>query len=135
MCHHANASMRGHYQRHPYFQRWANRWTENQGQAPVNVRETKDWYELAVYAPGLNKDAFQLNVTDDVLSIRFQASSDNSTEQWLHREYQQRGAFERRFQLNGKVDTQAISARYTNGVLEVTLPKAAGAEGQNIDIA
>ncbi len=102
----------------------------------VNVRETADYYELFVFAPGLTKDAFTLSISDDVLTISSVQGHDEASNQstWLHQEYQS-GGFERQFQLNGKVDTDGITARYTDGVLEVTLPKLPGTGAQEIPIA
>ncbi len=103
---------------------------------PVNVRETADFYELFVFAPGLTKDAFTLSVSNDVLTISALAGHEEATDRskWLHQEYQ-RTAFERQFQLNSKVDTDGITARYTDGVLEVMLPKVPGAAAQEIAVA
>ncbi|MEO6760035.1 MAG: Hsp20/alpha crystallin family protein [Saprospiraceae bacterium] len=102
----------------------------------VNVRETADFYELFVFAPGLTKDAFTLSVSNDVLTISALAGHDEAADRskWLHQEYE-RGAFERQFQLNSKVDTDGITARYTDGVLEVMLPKVPGAPAQEIAVA
>ena len=102
----------------------------------VNVRETADFYELFVFAPGLSKEAFTLSVSNDVLTIAGLVDHDEATDRakWLHQEYQ-RDAFERQFQLNSKVDTDSITARYTDGVLEVMLPKVPGAVAQEIAVA
>ncbi len=102
----------------------------------VNVRETADFYELFVFAPGLTKDAFTLSVSNDVLTITSVAGHDEAADRtkWLHQEYQ-RGGFEHQFQLNSKVDTDSITARYTDGVLEVMLPKVPGAAAQEIAVA
>jgi HSP20 family protein len=106
-------------------------------QTPVNIRETADYYELFVFAPGLTKDAFNIHIADDVLSISAVSGNDATTEnrqQWLHHEYQ-RGGFERRFQLNNKIETDGITARYVDGVLELTLPKMPGTAAQEIPVA
>lgn len=102
----------------------------------INIRETADFYELFVFAPGLTKDAFTLSVSDEVLTIASVQGHDepNNQSKWLHQEYQ-RGGFERQFQLNGKVDTDGITARYVDGVLEVTLPKLPGTAAQEIPVA
>ncbi len=105
-------------------------------QTPVNIRETADFYELFVFAPGLSKDAFNVSIADDVLIISAVAGNDETSarSQWMHHEYQ-RGGFERRFQLNNKIDTAGITARYADGVLELMLPKAPGTEAQGIAVA
>ena len=51
----------------------------------------------------------------------------------LHREYQV-GDFERRFQLAGDFDTDGIEARLTNGVLQLTVPKAPEPEARRIEV-
>ena len=109
---------------------------QQQSQTPVNIRETADFYELFVFAPGLSKDAFNVSISDDVLIISAVQGSDEpgARGQWLHHEYQ-RGGFERRFQLNNKIETEGITARYNDGVLELTLPKAAGTSAQEIPVA
>jgi len=104
-------------------------------QVPVNVREADDRYELFVYAPGLNKEDFKISLTDDVLLIGYSENAGNtgSESNWLRQEYR-RQAFERRFLLSEKVDSSAISARYADGVLLVSLPKQAGSAGPSQEI-
>ena len=108
----------------------------HQAQTPVNIRETADYYELFVFAPGLSKDAFNVSIADDVLVISAVAGNDEAKgkSQWVHHEYQ-RGGFERRFQLNSKIETESITARYNDGVLELMLPKAPGTSAQEIAVA
>ncbi|MBL7825120.1 MAG: Hsp20/alpha crystallin family protein [Saprospiraceae bacterium] len=132
MCHFDNARHAGFQHRgFGRFSRQFNPWASN---IPVNVREKKDWYEIFVYAPGLSKDAFQVSLNGDALSIRFNPSDATGKEQWLHQEYVQ-APFERQFLLHGKVDTSGITARYQEGVLELTLPKLPGSEGVDISVA
>ncbi|WP_293785017.1 Hsp20 family protein [uncultured Pedobacter sp.] len=44
------------------------------------------------------------------------------SKKYSRREYSN-GAFERAFSLNGKILVENISARYADGILQVTLPK------------
>ena len=53
--------------------------------------------------------------------------------EWVRREYS-RGAFERTFTLDETVDTKNISAKYEDGVLQVTLPLIPGKETTNQEI-
>lgn len=120
----------------PGFGRFAHKFAAWRDEPRVNLREKKDWYELFVFAPGLTKDAFEISVADDVLSVRFKnadAASDDSAA-WIYREHAG-GSFERRFALGGKVDSARISARYADGVLEITLPKNPSAAAQEVPIA
>ena len=104
---------------------------------PVNIKELDDRYELYVYAPGLTKSDFQISVADRILTIRVESPENSASghERWRRQEFKNRG-FRREFELNDKIDGEAISASYENGVLLLTLPKREGFETvrQEIDI-
>jgi HSP20 family molecular chaperone IbpA len=95
MCHSNNShryrdhQSRGYGAAHAGFNPF--RWQANATRVPVNIRESKDWYELFVYAPGLTKDAFQVNLSSDVLSIKVAAKEQGGQENWLHHEYPRNG--------------------------------------------
>jgi HSP20 family molecular chaperone IbpA len=91
---------------------------------PVNVREEDDKYILYVYAPGLSKESFQVAVADGVLILKTdpQQEPEKIDAYWRRQEFQPDG-FKRRFELPEGTDTEAISARYENGLLLITLPK------------
>ena len=89
---------------------------------PANVQETDDSYEIFLAAPGRDKSDFSLSIADDVLTIRSERGETNGENRWLRSEYRI-AAFERRFQLSSKVEADLITARYADGILQVTLPK------------
>lgn len=91
---------------------------------PVNIRETDKGYELQLFAPGLKKEEFKIHVDRNILTLSFEHKEEEKAqgEKWLRTEYKTRG-FKRSFTLNEKVDSSNISARYTDGVLVVNLPK------------
>lgn len=103
--------------------------------APVNVEEMEASYELYLYAPGLSKADFKIQVTDDILYVSYKEPElvPDEAERWLHKEYRIR-SFERSFLLNEKVDAENISAAYENGVLQITMPKLPGTETSTQDI-
>ncbi|KAA3640270.1 MAG: Hsp20/alpha crystallin family protein [Bacteroidetes bacterium] len=103
--------------------------------APVNIEELDASYELYLFAPGRSKADFKIQVTDDLLNISYKEPElvPDEAENWLHKEYYNR-SFERSFLLNEKVDAENISAKYENGVLQVTMPKVEGAESSRQDI-
>ncbi len=92
---------------------------------PANVQEYDDKYELFIYAPGLTKEAFQIAVVDNILIIKTDpdaAKPAEEQENWRRREFTP-GGFKRRFELTEGINTEAISAKYEDGVLQLTLPK------------
>ncbi len=106
---------------------------------PVNIRENDTAYELQVIAPGLKKDEFKINLEKNVLTISFEQKEENKEQRdgkVLRNEYSFR-SFKRSFTLNEKIETSGINAKYTDGVLEVTLPKKENTapETQEISVA
>jgi HSP20 family protein len=93
---------------------------------PVNLRETDSSYEMELVAPGLRKEDFKLNISNDLLTISFEENNENKEvnkdEGWVRQEYRKR-SFSRSFHLNDSIDTNGIVARYDSGILHVTLPK------------
>ena len=68
---------------------------------------------------------FKIELTDNVLTIKGERVSDEQSEDegWLIRESSY-GSFERSLSIPEGVDPAAISASYTDGILEVHVPKA-----------
>lgn len=105
--------------------------------APVNILETDKSYELSLIAPGLSKEAFKVNIDKNILSISYQPAEENTTAEqevkWLRKEFKQR-SFKRSFTLNEKTDTAGITAKYTDGILVLSLPKKEQAEEKTQEI-
>jgi HSP20 family protein len=100
--------------------------TQGLGSVPVNIKETDKTYEMELYAPGLNKNDFHLNIEGDMLTVSFDKKTENKQENkqdgWIREEYKIQG-FSRSFSLGNNVDATKITARYENGVLYLQLPK------------
>ncbi|MDP4260494.1 MAG: Hsp20/alpha crystallin family protein [Bacteroidota bacterium] len=105
---------------------WGFNGLASRNQAPVNIRETEKSFEIELMAPGLNKEDFQLQVSNGTLTISNESQqstqSGGQQEGWLRREFK-RQSFSRSFTLDDTVDADNISARYEGGVLYLSLPK------------
>ena len=101
------------------------------GQVPVNIRETDKSYEMQVVAPGLRKEDFNVNISNNTLTISFEhkeeSNEENKSEGYLRREYRMQ-SFSRSFTLDDTVDADKISAQYRDGVLHLSLAKKEGAQ-------
>lgn len=95
--------------------------------AAVNIFKTDSTYEILVFAPGRIKEHFHLDVNGTELTISYTPPEGFPRPEWVLREYS-RGGFTRSFVLDKSIDTQNISARYTDGVLQITLPVIQGSE-------
>lgn len=91
---------------------------------PVNIIETSEGYHLEVYAPGRNKDEFNVNVEKDLLTISYEHKATEQAENLkvVRREFNQY-SFKRSFSLDEKVDENGIQAKYEDGLLKLFLPK------------
>lgn len=90
----------------------------------VNVKETKEDYRLEVAAPGLNKEDFNLQIDNNVLTISAQKEEkkEEKEEQYNRREFSYT-SFSRSFTLPEVVDYDKIDAKYKDGILEICIPK------------
>lgn len=110
---------------------WGFNGVEHQVTVPVNLKETDKAYEMQLIAPGLRKEDFKLNVTNELLTVSFEQKEEqeqgNKDEGWLRKEYKMQ-SFSRSFNLDDSVDINKISAAYNNGILHLTLPKKENAQ-------
>ena len=92
--------------------------------APVNIKETKNAYELDVVAPGFEKNDFNINLEKNILTISAEKKSDTrkEDEKQIRNEYSYR-SFKRSFTLDEKIDSEKVEAKYVNGVLTLNLPR------------
>lgn len=90
----------------------------------VNIIEGKDEYRIEVAAPGLDKDDFRINIENHVLTISAEKEEkqDENNERFMRREFNYT-SFSRSFTLPESMDTEKISAKHKNGVLNVVIPK------------
>jgi HSP20 family protein len=96
---------------------------ESFGFPPVNIHETADAYHLELSAPGRTKDDFKLSLDNGQLTITFEKKEDTRTEEYktIRKEFSFR-SFKRSFNLDDRIDTNGIQAKYENGVLKLLLP-------------
>jgi HSP20 family protein len=115
---------------------YANRqqFTRTMQRAAVNIYKTDNSYELLVFAPGRIKEHFHLDVNGNELTVSYNPPEGFPRPEWILREYS-RGGFSRSISLNEKIDTQNISAKYADGVLQVSLPVIPGKENEKKEIA
>jgi HSP20 family protein len=90
----------------------------------VNIRETKEGYDLELVAPGRNKEDFKINLEKNILTISSEvATNENKDESKQVRKEFSLQPFKRSFTVDDKIANEKISARYENGILKVMLPK------------
>ena len=101
--------------------------------AAVNIHKTDSSYEMLVFAPGRIKENFHIDVKGNELTVSYTPPEGFQRPNWVLREYS-RGGFVRTFTLNESIDTATIAAKYTDGVLQISLPIVAGKENEKKEI-
>jgi HSP20 family protein len=90
----------------------------------VDVAENDKAYELHIAAPGMNKEDFKIDLNENYLTIsgerKFSKEKNENNFRSIETQY---GTFSRSFALPENVDAAGISAQYTNGILEIVVPK------------
>lgn len=90
----------------------------------VDILEEEKAYEIHVAVPGVSKEDFKIDLKDNYLTISGERKFKNERKEGsVHAVETQYGTFSRSFTLPENVDTEKISARYNNGILEITVPK------------
>lgn len=90
----------------------------------TNVFETEKDFKIEVLLPGFVKEDLQLNVHKNVLTVKVEKEEKENNEvyKYAHREFSAK-SFEKKYRLPKSVDTEKISARFENGILNIELPK------------
>ena len=101
--------------------------------AAVNIYKTESSFEMLVFAPGRIKENFSLGVKGNELTISYTPPEGFPKFDWVQREYS-RGGFERTCTLDDTIDATKISAKYEDGVLQVSLPVISGKEAISQEI-
>lgn len=92
----------------------------------VNISEDEKSYTVDVVSPGFKKEDFKLKVDDDILTISAETkneSTEGTTKEYSRREYSY-SSFTRSFRLPDNAKDSEISARYTDGILQINIPKS-----------
>jgi HSP20 family protein len=101
----------------------------------MDLSETDKEIEITAELPGLEEKDIQLNLTDNVLTIRGEKKNEREeTKKDYHLVERTYGSFTRAVQLPEGVSADSIKAVMSKGVLKVTVPKPAPAQTKKIDI-
>lgn len=102
----------------------------------VDIREENERFVVLVDVPGVDPSTIDIAVEKGVLSLtgsRTLESSENSDN--FRRAERISGKFQRRFTLPDNIDSDAVSARSENGVLEIAIPKSPQVQPRRVEIA
>jgi HSP20 family protein len=102
----------------------------------IDVAEQNGEYKVLAELPGVKKEDIKVNIDGDEVSITAESRAERDEkdgERVLHSE-RYFGKVARAFRLNQEIDEARASAKYSDGVLELTLPKKATAAAKQLTI-
>ena len=103
----------------------------------INVKETEQEYKLSIAAPGLDKNDFDIQVHQGMMTISAQKEENkNADDKYNRREYNY-SSWTRSFSLPEDAVDGKISAEYKNGELKIEVPRSGDKkknEGKHIEI-
>ena len=92
----------------------------------VNIYEMDEEFVVEVAAPGMNRDDFQVEIDGDILRIfserQNEREKEGKNERYSRTEFSYQ-SFMRSFNLPNTVEAEKIKAKYTDGVLHLSIPK------------
>jgi len=116
---------------------WRRTPVEEMGWAPaIEMFEKDDKFMVKAELPGMKEEDIDVSVVGDTLTIKGERKAESEVKEedyyCCERSY---GSFSRSITLPSSVDAKNIEASYENGVLEVSLPKAAEVKPKKITVS
>jgi HSP20 family molecular chaperone IbpA len=100
----------------------------------VDILETEAGLRLWAELPGVDEGSLEVELVDDVVTIRGRVSAGEYDDvRPVYTEYSV-GNYEARFRLADSIDGSRITAKLSNGVLALELPKSEAAKPRRIAI-
>ncbi|HEX8963151.1 MAG TPA: Hsp20/alpha crystallin family protein [Rhodocyclaceae bacterium] len=110
---------------------------EIEPQVRLDVKEDDKAYTVKADIPGVKKEDIKVSVDGNVVSISAEVKQEKEEKEGKRvvRSERYYGSVSRSFSLAQEVDQSGAQAKYNDGVLELTLPKKAGAAKKTIAVS
>jgi len=111
----------------------------SQAEAPavkIDVKEQENGYLVHAEIPGVRKEDIHVAVDGAIVAISAERREEKDVKQGerVLRTERYFGKVSRSFQLAQEIDEAQVTAKYTDGVLELSLPKKAATQARRITI-
>ena len=103
---------------------------------PVDISEDQEKIRLTAELPGMREDQVSIQMEGGILTIRGERKfEDEKHGRNFHRVERSYGQFVRSFTLPNNVDREKIRASFSDGVLDIEIPKSEEARPRQIKIS
>lgn len=105
-------------------------------QIKVDVEENDKAYSVKAELPGIKKEDISIQIEGNQVSIAAEAKQEKDVKEngKVIRNERYYGSLYRSFSLGQDVDQAAASAKYADGILQLTLPKKAGSAAKKLTV-
>jgi HSP20 family protein len=103
---------------------------------PLNIWANEENAMITAELPGVDVDDLDISVVGDTLTLAGSRPTESEAEERkYHRRERWRGSFSRTIQLPFRINAENVDAEFSNGVLQVVLPRAEEDKPQRISIS
>ncbi|MEX0960890.1 MAG: Hsp20/alpha crystallin family protein [Burkholderiales bacterium] len=110
---------------------------ESAPEMKIDVKEDEKFYTIHAEIPGAKKEDIKVTVDNNTVSIGAEIrreSEKKEGERIVHSE-RYHGSVYRSFTLDSAIDEKNAQAKYTDGVLELVLPRKAGSAPNRVTVS
>jgi len=101
----------------------------------VDIKEEPDCFLIRADVPGVDPKAIEVHAENGMLTIKGERESEKKEEKEGYKRVERvYGSFFRRFSLPDTADTDKITAKSNNGVLEIRVPKHEKVQPRKISV-
>jgi HSP20 family protein len=90
-----------------------------------DITENDKSYVVTLEVPGIDMKKTDITFNDGMLFVRGEKEKESMDGESCHCAERYAGTFDRSFRIPGKIESDKIDATYKDGILKLTLPKAA----------
>jgi HSP20 family protein len=102
---------------------------------PVNITQDADNFYVRAEVPGIKPDELAISAVRNRVSLAGKREIQREHERVsYHRKERAEGSFNRTVTLPSEIDAQRVEARYADGILTLTLPKAEETKPRQITV-
>jgi HSP20 family protein len=108
---------------------------EMEGQLAIDAYQTPDSVVIKAPIAGVRQEDLEVSITDELVTIKGERHDiqNETIEQYLVQECYW-GSFSRTYELTVAVDADKAQARLVDGILTITIPKAAKARTRTLSV-
>jgi HSP20 family protein len=102
---------------------------------PIDVYRRGDQYHIHLDLPGVNPNAIELTVEQNVLTIKAERHFELQENDEILVSERPQGAFTRQLMLAESLESDKLEANYDQGVLTITIPVAESAKPRRVQVS